>query len=419
MKNLFLIVRREYLERVNGKSFIITTLLMPILMIGLMMAPALIMVFSGPESKQVAVLDASAVVAPALPQTEEVKFTAFPAGFSLDTLKAMEEFDAVLVIGEKVVEFPSSVQLYTRGAPSIQTEGYLSKTIAEAITRERAKKYDIPNIRQIVDDLQPEVTLTTIRIDSETEEEASPMASYFVGMTCAMILYFFIMIYGNMVMTSIIEEKNSRVLEIIVSSVKPNVLMMGKILGIGLVALTQILIWAVLVGSFSKWVMPMVISSLAPADAEVSTALAQLSQTGYIVMLFVYIVLFLALGFVFYSTIYAAIGSAVDNIQDASQLASIAVVPIILGFVFTMQAIADPNSSVAVWMSMIPFTSPMVMMARIPFGIPGWEIAVSLLILAVSSLAMVWLCAKIYRVGIFMYGKKPTLRDLIRWARYK
>ncbi len=419
MKNLFLIVRREYLERVNGKSFIITTLLMPLLMVGLMMAPALIMMFSGPESKQVAVLDASGVVAPALPQSDEVRFTAFPADFNLDSLKTMDEFDAILVIDRKVVEFPSSVQLYTRGAPSIQTEGYLTKSISEAVARERAKKYDIPNIRQIVDDLQPEVSLSTIRIDRDTEEEASPMASYFVGMMCAMILYFFIMIYGNMVMTSIIEEKNNRVLEIIVSSVKPNVLMLGKILGIGLVALTQILIWAVLVGSFSKWIMPMVISSVGTGDMEIAAALGQLTQTGYIMMLFVWIILFLALGFVFYSTIYAAIGSAVDNIQDASQLATIAVVPIILGFVFTMTAISDPNSSVSVWMSMIPFTSPMVMMARIPFGIPTWQVLVSLGILAVSSLAMVWVCAKIYRVGIFMYGKKPTLRDLIRWARYK
>jgi len=419
MHNLFLIIRREYLERVSGKSFIITTLLMPLLMIGIMVAPALIMVMSGPENKNIAVIDASEVVAPALQSSEEIKYVALPSDVNLDSIKAMESFDAVLVIDKKIVQFPDKATLYTRGAPSIQTEGFIASSIEDAISKERAKKYQIANIQQIIDDLQPDVSLTTYRLDQEDEAETSSIASYMVGMFCAFLLYMFIMIYGNMVMTSIIEEKNNRVLEIIVSSVKPNILMLGKIIGIGAVAITQILIWAILVGSFSRWIMPLILSSVGGDNAELLSAMGMLGQTGYILMLFVWIIIFLAFGYLFYSTIYAAIGSAVDNIQDASQLSALAVVPIILGFVFTMSAINDPNSGVALWTSIIPFTSPMVMLARIPFGIPAWQIALSLGVLIISSLLMVWLCAKIYRVGIFMYGKKPTIKDLIRWARYK
>lgn len=419
MRNLFLIIRREYLEWVNGKSFIITTLLMPILMVGLMVAPALIMVMSGPENKQIAVVDASGIIAPALNSNDEIKYIALPADVNLDSIKAMESFDAVLVIDKKIVDFPDKATLYTRGAPSMQTEQYISTSIEDAISKQRAKKYNIPNIQQIIDDLQPDVRLTTFRIDNDTEEETSSMASYMVGMFCAFMLYMFIMIYGQMVMTSIIEEKNNRVLEVVVSSVKPNTLMLGKIMGIGAVAVTQILIWAILVGSFSRWIMPLILSSMQGSDASVLSAMGQIGQTGYILSLFAWIIVFLIFGYLFYSTIYAAIGSAVDNIQDASQLTSLAVIPIILGFMFTMYAINDPNSATSFWASIVPFTSPMVMLARIPFGIPAWQIALSLAVLVVSALLMVWLCAKIYRVGIFMYGKKPTLKDLIRWARYK
>ena len=419
MHNLYLIIRREYLERVNGKSFIITTLLMPLFMVAIMMAPALIMVFSGPENKQVAVVDASRVIAPALVSTDDIKFVTLPSDVNVDSVKAMETFDAVLVIGNKIVQFPDQATLYSRGAPSMQTEKFISSSIEDAISHERAKKYQIANIQQIVDDLQPDVSLSTYRIDREEEEETSSFASYMVGFFCSFMLYMFIMIYGQMVMTSIIEEKNNRVLEIVVSSVKPNTLMLGKIIGIGAVAITQILIWAIIVGSFSRWIMPLILGSMQGADADIITAMGQMGNTGYVLSLFMWIIIFLAFGYLFYSTIFAAIGSAVDNIQDASQLTSLAVVPIVIGFVCTMSAVSDPNSSLAFWTSIIPFTSPMVMLARIPFGIPGWETALSLAVLIVSSLCMVWLCAKIYRVGIFMYGKKPSIKDLIRWARYK
>lgn len=419
MRNLYLIIRREFLERVARKSFIITTILMPLIMIGVMITPALIMVFSGPEEKTIAVIDQSGVIAPILQSDDALSFEPLNESVSLESAKQLTMYDGILMIGSDIVENPNNVQLYTRSASSIQTESFINSQISDAVESIRIKSYDIDNLEEILNRVHVTTTLSSYRIDNEKEEATSSMASYFIGLTMAMMLYMFIMIYGQMVMTSIIEEKNNRVLEIIVSSVKPKILMLGKIIGIGLVAVTQILIWAVLIACFTRWIMPMITVGLSSDDPELMAALSQLGDTTHILMLFLYILLFLIGGFMLYSSIYAAIGSAVDNIQDASQLSSLAVMPIILGIVFSMTAITDPNSSLAFWMSMIPFTSPMVMMARIPFGIPGWEIWLSLAILFVSFLFMIWVAAKIYRVGIFMYGKKPSVKDLIKWASYK
>jgi len=419
MNNLYLIISREYLERVKRKSFIISTILMPLVMLALMLAPTLVMVLSGPESKTIGVIDRSQVMTESLCDIDDLNFSILPSIMTIDSAKNIDALDGILVIEEDVVDYPSHVQLYTKGAPSMQTEQVIRGQLEDALENRRLARYDIPDLARIIEDVKVDVNMSTFRIDTEETEATSSMVSYLIGMIMAMMLYMFIMIYGQMVMTSIIEEKNNRVLEIVVSSVRPNALMLGKILGIGLVAITQILIWGVLICSFSKWVMPVIVNSVSSSDFDFLAAIGQLGDPSYVLMLFVWIMLFLIGGYIFYSSIYAAIGSAVDNIQDASQLTSIAIVPIIIGFVFSMTVVNDPNSGLAFWLSIIPFTSPMVMMARIPFGIPGWEIALSLVVLVVSFLFMIWISAKIYRVGIFMYGKKPSVKDLIRWARYK
>lgn len=418
--SLYLIIRREFLERVQRKSFIIVTLLTPLLMIALMALPTLVMIFSGPENKTVAVIDHSGMIAQKMQSDKELSFVTLDSSTaSLDSVRHNPDYDAILIIGSDVIDNPGNVQLYTQSAPSIQTESYIRSQIEDQIENQRIKKYEIDNLSQIIDDLQVDVKMSTYRLDTEDTEETSSIVSYLIGIFVAMLLYFFILIYGQMVMNSIIEEKNNRVLEIIVSSVKPTTLMLGKILGIGLVAITQILIWALLLGTFSRWIMPILSANITTEDSDLIVAIGQLGDLGYIMMIFAYIAIFLIFGYLFYSSIFAAIGSSVDNVQDASQLTSIAMVPIILGMVFSMTVANDPNSSLAFWLSIIPFTSPMVMMARIPFGIPAWEIVLSLVLLVLSVLFMVWLAAKIYRVGIFMYGKKPSVKDLIRWARYK
>ena len=414
------IIAREYLERVKRKSFIISTILMPLFMVGLMVLPALIAIFQTPEEKVIAVVDESGVVARTLQNGDETKFVIVDRPMA--ELLGNEDYYGVLNIGGNIIENPSNVTLYTHSASSMSLESYISGQIKETVESVRLRKYNIDNLPEILAAVNAEVKLQTFRIDEGDEaSETSSTLSYFIGIIMSFMLYMFILIYGQMVMTSIIEEKNNRVLEIVVSSVKPTYLMLGKILGIGAVAVTQILIWLAIVMSFTYWVMPSLMSGVAAGvnDPELMAAIGKLSDGSYVLSLFVYLLLFLVGGYLFYSSIYAAIGSAVDNIQDASQLTTIAVLPIIVGMVLSPSVVSDPMSSYATWVSIIPFTSPMVMMARIPFGIPFWEIALSIVLLYLTFLFMIWLAAKIYRVGIFMYGKKPTITELIRWARYK
>ena len=412
------IITREYLERVKRKSFIISTILMPVFMVLLMALPALIAIFSTPEEKEIAVVDESGVIAKTLQNGDETKFVVTQA--TLADLTDNEDYYGVLVIGKDIVDNPSAVTLYTHSASSMQLENAIARQIKETVESIRLRRYNIENLSEILAAVNADVKLQTFRIDSDETSETSSTLSYFIGILMSFMLYMFILLYGQMVMTSIIEEKNNRVLEIVVSSVKPSYLMLGKIIGIGLVAITQILIWAIIIMSFTFWVMPSLVAGIAGgADPEMMAALGLLGDGSYMLTLFVYLILFLVGGYLFYSSIYAAIGSAVDNIQDASQLQTFAVLPIIIGMVLAPSVVGDPMSSFATWVSIIPFTSPMVMMARIPFDIPVWQIITSLVLLYATFLFMIWLSAKIYRVGIFMYGKKPTIGELIRWARYK
>lgn len=428
-----IIIRREYMERVTKKSFIITTLLMPVIMLGLMMAPVLIAMFSESDNRNILVIDNSAdTISSRLQNTPTLTF--LPQNISVDSARRVESVDAVLVIPESIYDNGATLQIYTNGASSMEVESEITGQFNDIIESQRLKSYNIDDLDEIISAVHSDVKLQSLR-NNEDATESSTMLSYMLGLILTLMLYMCLLLYGQMVMTSIIEEKNNRVLEIVVSSVRPTQLMLGKICGIGLVAITQIVIWGVLLSAMSAFVLPAVLPTGVSADmaalsaegasANINTdlellqALSMLGNVAYIIQLFGLLLLFLIGGFMLYSAIYAAIGSAVDNIQDAGQLQSIVVFPIIIGIVVAMQAASDPGSSMAMWTSMIPFTSPMVMMARIPFGIPAWEIAVSLIILVISFFIVVWFAAKIYRVGIFMYGKKPSFKELIRWMRYK
>lgn len=435
MSKIGIVISREYKERVTKKSFIISTILLPLLMIVLMAAPALLMTFTTSESKTIMVVDNSNVIAGSLQNTDEVTYIV--TNEPVDSLLADKSIDGVLIIDQDIVNKPSGLSLYTNEASSMNIESNIRSQVESTIEQERLKQYDIENLDQIMKEVKANVTMQTYRNDKEEGNKASSSElSYIVGLLMDMLLYFFLMLYGQMVMTSIIEEKNNRVLEIMVSSIKPAQLMLGKIVGIGLVAVTQVLIWAVLMSICSGVLLP----ALIPADVmnevtaysagtiDITTAtndvdmlhiISVLSNVGYILTLFAYLLLFLVGGFLFYAAMYAAIGSAVDNIQDAGQFQGIILAPVLVGFVLSTSIVADPNSTLATVMSMIPFTSPMIMMSRIPFGIAAWEIVVSLVILYASFFGTVWLAAKIYRVGIFMYGKKPTIKEIIRWVKYK
>ncbi len=409
---------------------------MPIVMVALMLAPALIMMMSTTDTKTIAVIDDSGAIAQYLEGNEEVHF--ITPDQPRDSVMADDSLFGVLVIERGILTGNSAAKLYTNAAGSISIESNIKSQIENIIETEKLKAYNIENLDQILDDVRTPITLQTFRNEQGKDESSSSSSaiSYAIGVAMTFLLYMFLLLYGQMVMTSIIEEKNNRVLEIVVSSVRPQQLMMGKIIGIGLVAVTQILIWVILMTVISSIVLPALVpadmmsqasafnagtidASTLNADPDLLHAISIFGNVGYILEIFGYLLLFLIGGFLFYSSIYAAIGSAVDNIQDAGQLQSVVVFPIIIGLIFAMTAATDPNSTMALVLSLVPFTSPMVMMVRIPFGIPSWEIITSLVLLYISFIFMVWIAAKIYRVGIFMYGKKPTVRELIRWASYK
>ncbi len=436
MNKIGIIIAREFNERVKKKSFIITTILMPLLMIGMMAAPTLMMLFAKGEQKTLLVIDESSVVAPQLEGNEDVEFKTVDAALE-EARKDMDVF-GVLWIGENIVDSPSDVKLYTNSSSSMSLEESITAQIEKVIERERLKRYDIDNLEDIMKDLKASVTMTTYRNDQseegKDEQATSSVVSYLLGLVLGMMLYMFLIIYGSMVMTSVIEEKGSRVLDVLVSSVSPFQLMMGKILGVAAVAVTQIAIWGVLVCGIGSAVLPAlmpddVMQSVeavqagqmtleeADMDAETISALSLATDMSGLVMMFVWLLLFLLGGFLFYSAMFAAVGSAVDSIQDANQLQTPITVPIILALILAMSVFNDPNSPLAFWGSIIPFTSPVVMMARIPFDIPTWQIVLSLVLLYASVAGMVWVAGKIYRVGIFMHGKKPSFKELLSWVK--
>lgn len=436
MNKIGIIISREFNERVRKKSFIITTILMPLLMIGLMAAPTLMMLFAKGDQKSLVVIDQSGIIAPNLEGDDEITFT--PMDITLDEARADSNIFGVLWIGSDVVDNPSNVKLYTNSSSSMSLEGNLASQMEKIIERERLKRYDIENLEQIMQDVKVKVSFTTFRNDlseeGEDEEATSSSVAYMLGLVLGMMLYMFLIIYGSMVMTSVIEEKGSRVLDVLVSSVSPFQLMLGKILGVASVAVTQIAIWGVLVCGIGAVVLPSLMpedvmqtveavqmgqmtSVEADIDADLLSAVSLATDVGGLVMMFVWLLLFLVGGFLFYSAMFAAVGSAVDSIQDANQLQTPITVPIILALILAMSVFNDPNSTLAFWGSIIPFTSPVVMMARVPFGIPTWQILLSLALLYASVIGMAWAAGKIYRVGIFMHGKKPSFKELMSWIR--
>ena len=440
MSNVHLIIRREFNERVRKKSFIVATLLMPVLMLGLMVAPALIMQFSRGDEKRIAVIDESGIVAPRLENGDELRFEPTELAVEEARRELTDRF-GVLYIGGDVLTNPGNVRLYANASSSLMLESSITNRIEQILEAEKLKRYDIENLSQILDEVKTKVTMQTFRNDKSQEEDSqaqSPIVATVLGYVLGFVLYMFLLIYGSMVMQSVIEEKNSRVLEVMVSSVRSFDLMLGKILGVALVAVVQVVVWGVLICGVGGALLP----SLMPADVmagvqamqagtpdaaavadnldpEMLAAVAAMTDLGYALKIFVCLLLFVFGGYLLYSAMFAAVGSAVDNVQDASQLQLPITLPIILALLMMLAVIKDPDSQLAFWFSVIPFTSPVVMMARIPYDIPMWEIGLSLALLYATFVGMVWLAAKIYRVGIFMYGKKPSFKELAKWVRYK
>lgn len=398
---------------------------MPIFMIGMMVAPSLMMLYNTSDQKQVVVIDHSSLVADNLYATPEVTFIREEGMSKSEACNIYNEESGIfgiLYIGQ-TIEARDSVQFITNSPSSMMLEQSIAEQIESIVEREKLKAYDIEKLDEILANIETNIELATYTNDGSGEEESMESTSsgvnYILGIVLGMMLYMIIIIYGQMVLTSVVEEKSSRVIDVMVTSCTPFQLMMGKIMGIAAVALTQIAIWALLILSASKFLLPALLSAdvAAANDMMLGAALGTVTDTGYMATLFVYLTLFILGGFLLYASLYAAAGSAVDSIQDSQQFNSIIMIPVILSIIIMMSVFNDVNSPIAVWASIIPFTAPVVMIARIPFGIPTWEIVLSLVILYATFLATTYVASKIFRVGIFMHGKRNSWRDLWLWIK--
>ncbi|MBQ2797035.1 MAG: ABC transporter permease [Tidjanibacter sp.] len=440
MGKIKIIAEREFNERVRKKSFIITTILMPIAFVAIMFVPALMMNISSDEKKEIIVVDQSGMVGERLQDDGQMMFSLSDKGF--DTLKEENnEVFGILVIGEDVATNPSNLQLFTYESSTINIESAITEQVRNIIEAEKLKQYNIDDLDRILGEIKTPVSLQVKQLNESGEaKDSSAILNIALAYVFGFLIYMFVFLYGNMVMQGVIEEKSSKVMEVMVSSVKPFQLMMGKILGIAAVAITQFMIWVVFILVVGAGAMSLLggdeLLAAAQASAAMDPAMASMSgaeisidkdtaalintitDPGYLVRILGGFLLYFVGGYLLYAAMFAAVGSAVDNEKDTNNLQLPITIPLILALFVMMSAMQEPNGPLAVWFSMIPFTSPIVMMVRLPYGVPDgfW---ISVLLLYGTFLAMVWLAGKIYRVGVFMYGKKPTLGELLKWARYK
>ena len=436
MNKIGLIISREYFTRVKKRSFIIMTFLGPLLIAAIYIIPILLALHGDNEKRTIAVVDQSHWFERQFVNTENQTFIRLD-DIDIDSTKRLVQqgfFDIALFIPETQLNIPSSAVVYSMKQVPMAVESHIKEVMKNEIQVQKLLAAGVDP--DILESIKTNINLSVIRMDEEGgEKETFTEVQFILGMVLAVLIYMFIMLFGGQVMQGVTEEKSSRIVEVIVSSVKPFQLMMGKIIGVSLVALTQFVMWIVLTGviyvGFSAavglshpeaisqgTVMAQEISSTNIMDNEaVQNVLNIVHSIDFGTIIFSFIVFFL-LGYLLYATMFAAIGSLVDNNTDSQQFTLPVTVPLIIAILSAIYIVNDPDSSLAVWMSMIPFTSPVVMMVRIPFGIPIWQVIVSAVILAGSFVGMTWVAAKIYRTGILMYGKKPTYKEIFKWLKY-
>jgi ABC-2 type transport system permease protein len=440
MNKIFIIIEREFLTRVKKKSFIITTILVPLLLAGLMVIPYLIQGLKDDAHKTIAVIDRSGLAEKALQSNNDLTFI-FTPDASLDSLKqnfAEAQLYAVASIGALNEKMQPTIDLYAFKQTNMDVQLHIERSMKSAVEQYKLASYHIEGLDTIMAAIKTDLHVKTYLWGEKGEEKASSTGlSMGISYVLSFMIYMFIFMFGNMVMRGVIEEKANRIIEVIVSSVKPFQLMMGKIIGVASVGLLQFLIWimltlgiAVIVQSFftgapdvenimqtlpNNEMATTVTQQISPMSAEIFTMLGSINFTAILVS-FLFYFLF---GYLLYASMFAAIGSAVENEADTQQLIIPVTIPLIIGLFLMIHTFQYPDTSLSFWASMIPFTSPMVMMARIPFGVPVWQIVLSLTLILVTFIGIAWVAGKIYRTGILMYGKKPTLKELLKWVKYK
>lgn len=440
MNKLGIIIRQEYLTRVKKKSFLFITFLGPIFFVALMIAPTLLALNSDKiESKKtIAVLDETGWFHQKFDNTEANTFIYCEETENIDSLKKLvfeDIYDAILYIPGTSLNVPVNAKLFSDKQISMTLSSYIENTMKKEVEHKKLLASGIDP--DIVKSASTNINIMTIRMDSEENEETRyTELESIIGFLLAFVIYFLVFLFSNQVLRSVIVEKTNRIVEVIISSVKPFELMMGKIIGNAMVGLTQFAAWVVLtlgiyfitstiilgpeIMSPSGTVMTEEISQLTESNASQDVMLEvvnMIKTINFSAILWSFLFYFL-FGFLLYAALFAAIGGMVDSETDSNQFITILTIPLILAIICSPAMMENPESGLTLWLSMIPFTSPIAMMIRVPFGVPYWQLGISITALIITFVLVTWLAAKIYRTGILMYGKKPTWKEIWKWLKY-
>jgi ABC-2 type transport system permease protein len=449
MNKILLIIRREYLTRVKKKSFLILTLLTPLLFGAIAILPGYLATRESKEEQKVAVVDRSTIFLGNLDNSTSTKFQFIPAD-EYENVKAnlkSNQYYALLEIPQNILN-SNMVQVFSSKQISIDVKSHIERQIKQKLEDQKRfeiiSKVGIPDLEEQLSATRTNIAVETIRMgDDGKGKKGSTEIAIAIGYIAGFMIYMFVFIYGSMVMRGVLEEKQNRIVEVIISSVKPVQLMMGKIIGLAAVGLTQFTIWVLLIiaifaGAKSLFVSDEAIQKMATAQTEnimmsqnaamqvmneiepneFAKIMEQIEAVNFVQIIFFFLVFFI-LGYLLYSSLMAAIAAAVDSEEDMNQFMFPITVPLISAIIILVNVIKNPEGALAIWFSHIPLTSPIIMMVRIPFGVPWWELLISVGILALSTMGAIWLAAKIYRTGILMYGKKPSWKEIGKWIRYK
>ncbi|MFV0472369.1 MAG: ABC transporter permease [Paludibacteraceae bacterium] len=443
MNKIFIIISEEYKTRVMKKSFIFLTFLTPLFFVAMIMVPMWLASIQDNSIKNIVVIDKTNNYHGALKSDETYTFVFSDSpldNYRENAHSKVNELTAVLQISDDLSKNPEAVILYSEKQINVELKSYISRKLSEFVQNQKLASYDIPDINRIITESQTNISIKTIKWDANgNEEQTSAELALIIGTIAAILIYMFIMVYGAQVMSGVVQEKVNRIVEVMISSVKPFQLMMGKIVGIALVGLTQFLMWMILTfflssififftgGSHPEDIMQTTgivgIQSNTAAISSDSTAgliniLSSLSGVNFFQIITLFIIYFLG-GYLLYASLFAAIGSAVDNETDTQQFSMPLTLPIFFAIYAAIYSAQNPDGPLAFWCSIIPFTSPIVMMVRLPFDVPVWQIVLSITILILSFVGTVWLAGKIYRTGILMYGKKPSWKEIWKWVQQK
>ena len=432
MNKILIIIQREFLKRVRTKGFIMLTITMPFIMAALVFVPLWLSSIENDEQQKVAVIDPTGVYAKALKASKSFAFSAQPV-ITEEMRSEDSPYDAVVAISGDLVKNNGKVTIYSHKEIPGNMLDYIQSKLNETVQKQKLEATGIAGLDKIIDDVQRDVNMKTVKWSKEGDEQASSTyVAIIVGGIFTLLIYIFVITYGGMVMQSVIEEKTNRIIELLVSSVKPFQLMMGKIIGVMLVGIAQMALWGVMlsiimtVASVGFGVsqaqsiaagqpMPSPTMNMSQDTQELLTAIVNLPYAEIGLM---FIIMFVG-GYLLYSSFFAATGASINEQEDANQF----VVPItmitLFGLYAAMYSIENTDGPLAFWASLFPLTSPIVMMIRIPFGVPLWQELLSIALLYASAFLMIWIGGKIYRVGILMYGKKPSIKEIIKWMRYK